>query len=160
MSTKSINFVIATLWSICFIQFVAAIPQWHQARDGRSYLIEAEKKFDFSTATNECYRRGLQLAEIKNADKNAALDILLRSLFAKTPDLWIGARDDGSSRKDRPFYWQKSKQRMVFGNWASGQPDNSQGVEHCVHYYSATNFKWNDIKCDSKLGFICEGRFP
>ncbi|XP_075157062.1 lectin subunit alpha-like [Haematobia irritans] len=115
--------------------------------------------YNADEAKKECTRRGLQLVEIKSAEKNVAFDALLRNLFTKSPDLWLGGRDNGSSNKDRPFHWLMSEKPFAFTNWSGGQPDNSGGVEHCVHIYSATNFKWNDINCSAKLGYICETRF-
>ncbi|XP_075158006.1 lectin subunit alpha-like [Haematobia irritans] len=136
-----------------------AILQTHLPEFVGKSAYPEDEVYDAEAAARECTRRGLQLVEIKSQEKNAAFDALLRSLFKKSPDLWIGGRDNGSSDKQRPFHWIMSEKPFAFTSWGPGQPDNYRNVEHCVHIYSATDFLWNDANCSSKLGYICEGRF-
>lgn len=38
-------------------------------------------------------------------------------------------------------------------NWAEGEPNNLDGVQHCVHMVEG---KWNDWNCDRPVNYICE----
>ncbi len=44
----------------------------------------------------------------------------------------------------------------TYTNWASGEPNDSDGDEDCAinnHNYGTS---WNDIDCDNTYPFICE----
>lgn len=49
----------------------------------------------------------------------------------------------------------------TYSNWASGQPDDYDGIEDCGHIYGHDG-TWNDMDCDEfnwygdKLYYICE----
>jgi len=87
--------------------------------------------------------------------------------------LWTAGRDLGS----RQFYWasySNSRQLTVIGIyeadymwyssdmrftlWYPGQPDNSNGLEHCVNIWPMKYYKWNDEDCSHHYCFVCEDR--
>lgn len=127
-------------------------------------------------AVKECKALGLELASIESEEEDAELMkiisgillpwVTLRNkniqtkfifLAVKSDDYWISGTDLGSEGK---FYWASTGQ--PFGDYTkfkSNQPDNFEGVEHCLHYVgwvSADN--WNDNNCDKKFRFICESK--
>lgn len=65
----------------------------------------------------------------------------------------MGGHDLGENGK---YFWSSTSQQFDFTNWSKGQPDNKDGIEHCVHIWRKSDFEWNDIPCDGKGGYICE----
>lgn len=43
-----------------------------------------------------------------------------------------------------------------YGNWGPGQPDNSNGKEHCMNLNLQR--AWNDLSCTSANPAICEAQ--
>jgi len=55
--------------------------------------------------------------------------------------------------------WSDGSGKATYTNWASGEPNNKAGVEHCVNLKVA-NGKWHDLTCDSSTvrAFVCQIR--
>ena len=78
-------------------------------------------------------------------------------LFSKRANqngLWIGLH---RIRKGGPFAWVTEGQTNYF-DWASGEPNDTGGIENCVHMRNGTsdNGTWNDISDDALLNGIVE----
>uniref|UniRef100_T1PK09 Lectin C-type protein n=1 Tax=Musca domestica TaxID=7370 RepID=T1PK09_MUSDO len=127
--------------------------KWHNLGDFGTIFIEEEQKYNWFEAWEECAMRNMTLIAIDTAEKNTIVDKVLRNRFEKCPNLWLGGNDLGLEGK---FVWSSTGKRFEFSNWSKGQPDNYKSNEHCVHYYTITDFEWNDAPCTSKIGFICE----
>ena len=82
--------------------------------------------------------------------------------------VWIGLTD---IFHDGTWVWDNLGKPLDFSNWASGEPNNYMGVQHCVALkvwgeLLGDNGKWDDISCetmktgnfslDSTIGYICE----
>ncbi|XP_073828777.1 lectin subunit alpha-like [Musca autumnalis] len=147
------------LKALSFIFFVVVLTEatvhdkWHELEDFGTIFIEEEQKYNWFEAWDECAMRNMTLIAIDTAEKNAVIDKILRNKFQKCPNLWLGGNDLGLEGK---FTWSSTGKRFEFSNWSKGQPDNYKSNEHCVHYYTITDFEWNDAPCSSKIGFICE----
>ncbi|CAH3127383.1 unnamed protein product [Pocillopora meandrina] len=65
---------------------------------------------------------------------------------------WIGLNDQ---HNESQFVWSDGTpfNSSVYNNWNSGEPNDGGGVEDCVELYLR---RWNDDKCNSELGYICE----
>ncbi|XP_075155822.1 lectin subunit alpha-like [Haematobia irritans] len=127
--------------------------KWHECQEFGRIFIEEEQKYNWFEAWNECAIRNMTLIAVDTAERNPAIDTILRKKFTKCPNLWIGGNDLG---EEGTFIWSSTGNRFEFSNWQKGQPDNYKNNEHCVHYYTITDFEWNDAPCSSKMGFICE----
>ena len=61
---------------------------------------------------------------------------------------WIGLY----RKADKMFYWiDDTPLAGQYSAWASGEPNNDQNTENCVHTYThlkALRGKWNDSKCN------------
>merc|ERR1712055_73346 len=70
---------------------------------------------------------------------------------------WIGLNDVATEGK---MVWADREGTPTYFNWNYNQPDNSGGIEDCVHILaiSAPPKQWNDYPCDRKQPFVCE--FP
>ena len=64
---------------------------------------------------------------------------------------WIGLTDNA---KNRNFLWQTDNATLSYTNWFEDQPNNYEGIQHCV----ALNlyYKWHDIDCELKHGYLCQ----
>ena len=63
---------------------------------------------------------------------------------------WLGISDTNS---EGTYVWTDGTQ-TDFTDWGDNQPDNYANVENCIHIRDDT--KWNDIRCDRKMNFICK----
>lgn len=70
-----------------------------------------------------------------------------------SPDLWLGGNELGENGK---YVWSSTGQQFDFTNWSEGQPDNTNGIEHCAQIWYKSDFEWNDLPCHFKSGYICE----
>ncbi|TMW51188.1 hypothetical protein DOY81_003724, partial [Sarcophaga bullata] len=138
------------------IEVVSGTLEKHTASDGREYLIETEYQYNWFEALNECTRRDSQLVIIDSEEKNTVITDLLKKVVGKSRDLWLGGNDEYNINKERPFFWSTTGQNFKFTYWADGEPTNGGSIEHCVHIWQETQYRWNDLECDAKLGFICE----
>ena len=62
----------------------------------------------------------------------------------------VGLNDKGVESE---FKWSDSS-NVEYTNWGANQPDDWFSREDCVHVRK--NGRWNDLKCDSSLGYICK----
>ena len=49
----------------------------------------------------------------------------------------------------------------TYTNWESGEPNDHNGIEDCVHMYSelkSREYKWNDLPCYATYHYVCETR--
>lgn len=61
----------------------------------------------------------------------------------------------------RKFSWIKLEGRKPFTytNWMVNEPNNyRQFNESCVQIGHHNSIQWNDVSCNYKFGFICQGR--
>lgn len=64
---------------------------------------------------------------------------------------WMGLTDQDSEN-----YWRwVDGHRVIYNNWAVGQPNNLRGREDCAAVHSDTA-QWYDRDCTEPHPFICE----
>lgn len=91
-------------------------------------------------------------------DSNFILDLIKKQDIAKENGVWLGLyrKTDGGV-----FYWVDDTPLVdevedpfegQYLAWNTGQPDNHNGQENCVHMYGKgpKAGKWNDIPCKVK----------
>jgi hypothetical protein len=69
---------------------------------------------------------------------------------------WISATDLGL---ENSFYWDSDGKFLgLHTDWAENQPDNANGIEHCVNLGINTNetYRWSDIDCRATRRYLCE----
>ena len=68
-----------------------------------------------------------------------------------TGDAWIGGTDEAT---EGTWLWRDGSGNISdYTNWASGEPNDSQTGEDCLHLQS--DYQWNDLACANSKGFIC-----
>jgi hypothetical protein len=68
---------------------------------------------------------------------------------------WIGLND---LEVEGTFVWPDGSP-ATYTNWNDGEPNNANGIEHCVELSSTTG-GWNDIPCDGPRTYICGASPP
>ena len=139
-------------------------PPW-KSLDTGCYLFQ-EWNSTWYNARREC----------KQVDSQEQQDAIMNEIDARGWDgqthfgFWIGLTD---IFHDGTWVWDNLGKPLNFSNWASGEPNNYDGVQHCVAtkvWGSEDDFvgdgKWDDISCktmktgnfslDSTIGYICE----
>ena len=136
--------------------------EWVQYRDSCYYYVDEGK--NYLDAEQFCYSlsyniRKSHLTSANDEDEVIFLTDLTRSSSSASsggvPWVWIGYDD---LDVEGTFVWQDGGQ-STWVNW-NGYPDNSGGIEHCVHMYVDTipEGKWNDLGCSNTMAFICKMR--
>lgn len=115
---------------------------------GRCYRIVAEPTLTWSQAAIDCSLwsagRG-HLAAMTSATEDEFLSTLVTSTS------WLGASD---AKSEDQWVWL-SGETWLYQNFQSGQPQNAEGVEHCLAKQAPPG-QWDDVSCGTKLGYVCE----
>jgi brevican len=104
-----------------------------------------EPALGWTAAQQSCRSWGGQLVSIDSREED---DFLAEQLQV---NFWTGANDRLAEGRMR----NSAGLPLVFTNWNSGQPDDSQGREDCVVKRETTG-GWNDLPCNSALAYVCE----
>ncbi|KAG6935572.1 surfactant protein D [Chelydra serpentina] len=105
----------------------------------------SEGNFETSKAT--CSQAGGLLASPRNSAENSAIQ-QIAARHKKLPFLGINdIQTEGTFR-------HLNGEALGYSNWASNEPNNSEGIEDCVEVHSSGN--WNDRSCAEKRLIICE----
>ncbi|XP_077970734.1 C-type lectin BML-2-like isoform X2 [Styela clava] len=134
-------------------QEVSCPPQWFKASNNYCYEYHTQEA-NYVNAKSTCEKKGGTLAAAGIRDSSVRRELFKRINIGKY--IWIGLDD---TKKEKSFIWADggSYVESKDTNWDSGQPDDDDLNEDCVHL-SAKHGDWklNDINCDSKLTYLCE----
>ena len=129
------------------------------------YLFHGFKS-SWYDSKRECKQSGGHLVEIDSLQEQEALigELERQGLLGSDAPVfafWIGLTD---IFHDGTWVWDHQGQPLNFSAWASGEPNNMAGVQHCV----AMNIRrergmWDDVGCEyegdgefDSNGHICE----
>ncbi|WAR23857.1 PLC-like protein [Mya arenaria] len=110
-------------------------------------------KKHFGTAQLICRLLGGNLAEVRTQSEKL---FIRQTASTRRVKFWIGANDLSTEGE---FRWAGSDRRVTITDWHSGQPDNYEGAEDCVHTDGERTGTWNDEDCDERMHYICEERW-
>ena len=141
--------------------------------DGSSYLLFTRGE-TWNKAREKFKEVGAELVKIETADENEFIKTTFLKTSASSPSgflfiaYWIGLSDE-----EKEGEWRWTDGSLLSGkykNWHEANPDNYGGNENCgsirfgrrslegkVFVWDA---EWNDLRCDERLGFICERVSP
>ena len=67
---------------------------------------------------------------------------------------WVGASD---LITETEWLWLPSQTLIsTFTDWASKEPDNAGGNQHCMALDMHDHMKWRDENCEEKRNYICQ----
>ena len=55
---------------------------------------------------------------------------------------------------DSPYLWMDGS-KVVYTNWAPGEPNDKSGTENCVEVYIESG-QWNDHACTEFVSYVCK----
>lgn len=109
---------------------------------------------------------GGHLATITSEDENA----LLKQMFidSNMSGAWLGGSDTETNGTwkwvtGETFYKKSGKTTLIYSDWATNEPSNTDNAEHYLGFYKKGDNKWNDYKIESDTvkGFFIEFKsFP
>uniref|UniRef100_A0A674IUC6 C-type lectin domain-containing protein n=1 Tax=Terrapene triunguis TaxID=2587831 RepID=A0A674IUC6_9SAUR len=102
---------------------------------------------NFETSKAACSQAGGLLASPRNSAENSAIQ-QIAARHKKMPFLGINDIQTEGTFK------HLNGEALGYSNWASNEPNNSEGIEDCVEIHSSG--KWNDKSCAEKRLIICE----
>lgn len=120
------------------------------APGGINLVDAADMALDASTDGYRAY-----LAAINSAAEN---DFILDNFPQVAGELgyWLGGSQSGEAAEPDGGWQWVTDEAFVYSNWQAGQPDNDEGKENAIHYYTAPG-KWNDRSRLSLVsGFVVE----
>ncbi|XP_069135286.1 collagen alpha-6(VI) chain-like [Argopecten irradians] len=96
-------------------------------------------------AKNDCINHGGNLVKIEKSAEN----FWLKNNQFTQEDPWIGAYTSSHVN----WLWVSDNSDVVYNDWRTPQPDDSDGNEDCVQMYT---HGWNDLDCTKSCPYICE----
>lgn len=127
-----------------------------QGFSGKCYRVVVGVDMTYSAAKQACAQNGGAPVAIESANEDT---FIYSMLPAVTQAAWIGLVRQGGG-----FVWDSTGTAPAYTNWASGEPNNSKGVENCVVVWgpalstASLRSKWNDAPCDTtpRDTVVCE----
>ncbi|XP_047136869.1 macrophage mannose receptor 1 isoform X2 [Hydra vulgaris] len=103
---------------------------------------------NWKDSSTTCQSYGGSLLSVTDRAENLFILNQLKNDNMKNKRYWIGLHE---LKNERKFTWSDST-ALLFSNWKANEPSNQMN-EDCVEL---TIDGWNDISCNSLLGFICK----
>ena len=112
-------------------------------------------KKSWADARKTCLRQNADLVVIDNAEENQHILSLVKRQRSNK-DYWIGLIDVDGQDIFKWIAYNSTLQNYTY--WVKGEPTNvwNGQKEDCVEMRKIRNFKWNDVPCNDRNGFICE----
>ncbi|KAH8279317.1 hypothetical protein KR026_006568, partial [Drosophila bipectinata] len=128
-------------------------------RVGEKRYYVSPVKLNFYSARDLCIQNNADLASIESDDEmNALSDYLYLKKYENETiyaSFWVSYFDEG--RSPGSFYSVKTGRPMIYTAWSIPQPDNKNGIEHCVELRPVQDaYKMNDESCYKENRAVCE----
>ncbi|VDI04724.1 neurocan core protein [Mytilus galloprovincialis] len=124
---------------------------WKMHEDKCYYFSSSNK--NWRGAKSACQNLNSMLAEPKQMSDINFLKSNAKK-FRKT--FWLGGSDKVT---EGVWVWTTSGQGFTVTDWYTRtvhEPNNANGVEHCLDIHKNLDYEWNDEKCLNKNRYICE----
>ncbi|XP_073822440.1 uncharacterized protein [Musca autumnalis] len=136
------------LWIALAALYSAASAGFYKHIGDDIFYIERSENVTWFAASNNCLNRGMVLVAIDSSEKHQQLETIKDDLHERS---WTG----GLRTTNDQFRWIFKGQSFNYTNWSKKQPDNDKNIEDCVEVLSH-EMTWNDLNCNTLLGYICE----
>ncbi|XP_058837790.1 perlucin-like [Topomyia yanbarensis] len=111
-------------------------------------------------ATEYCFSIGMRIAIVQTPQEhNTVVELIKQSeIFNNASTItWLGASD---LAREGTYIWHATGIRLQYTNWRPGQPDNMNGIEHCLALMNIPEQGWiwhgNDGPCENEHYFVCD----
>lgn len=143
---------LSVLWCLIVLAISTTSSQAVESIGGRQVKV-MERGVNWYEAYELCRREQMQLLVVSSA----AEELQTRELMARNGWhwIWLGANRLGTTNK---FVWTATGEELTYNNWGPGEPNNVDGVEHCLdmgHLLDDRRY-WNDRDCLEKYPFFCQ----
>ncbi|KAL3837197.1 hypothetical protein ACJMK2_022568 [Sinanodonta woodiana] len=105
----------------------------------------------WTEAFDICCQDGGVLVTIESEAEQKFIEDLMQNITFTVAGLWIGANELHPENQRK---WANGQQ-FTYVNWAQGEPNNWPIVENCAEILTS-DFAWNDERCSTHRGYICE----
>ncbi|KAF4115073.1 hypothetical protein G5714_002562 [Onychostoma macrolepis] len=102
-------------------------------------------------AEKQCLDYNGHLASVHTNAEYTFIQNLIKSQTRASTEAWIGGY---GSVSERSWLWNDGS-KMNLEIWAPGQPEHKLWKENCIGMNYDCSEKWNNYKCDRKMGFVC-----
>ncbi|XP_056017434.1 CD209 antigen-like protein C [Ostrea edulis] len=125
------------------------LGNWKKFR-GNCYML-LSKKQNQESGKIACKLLNGNLADITSESENTWLHKTFNGL---KDTAWIDAADRA---KEGEWRWSSTGKLLKFTAWLKGEPNNSNGKEHCaVAYTTGGKCAWYDVPCSFSRQTLCK----
>uniref|UniRef100_A0A8C3ERF6 Uncharacterized protein n=1 Tax=Corvus moneduloides TaxID=1196302 RepID=A0A8C3ERF6_CORMO len=126
---------------------------WDRASQADSCLkVKGNQKKSWFEAEEFCREIGGNLVTINTREDQVLLWQLASDKGLNTQAFWIGLF---LLNPDEGFAWIDGSP-VIYENWDENEPNNHGELEHCVMLNRSPQMRWNDLRCEHLLNWICE----
>ncbi|XP_037708511.1 C-type lectin 37Da-like [Drosophila subpulchrella] len=120
------------------------------------YYYFGQDSVNWYVAYENCRKLGSELVAFEsNQEFDAVIGYIGRNLERRK--FWTSGNDLGKTGTHK---WFSNAQHINLNRWASGQPDNYKGVEHCIQfgyiYVNSKEYQLDDNPCSASKNYVCE----
>nr|XP_014124972.1 macrophage mannose receptor 1 [Zonotrichia albicollis] len=134
----------------------ACAPGWDRASRADSclkfFVREGNQKKSWFEAEEFCREIGGNLVTINTREDQILIWQLALDKGLNTQAFWIGLF---LLNPDEGFSWIDGSP-VIYENWEEDEPNNYKELEHCVMFNRSPQMRWNDLRCEHLLNWICE----
>ncbi|XP_068002470.1 macrophage mannose receptor 1-like [Melanerpes formicivorus] len=116
------------------------------------FVRQRKEKKSWFEAEEFCREIGGSLVTINSREEQTLLWQLASAKGLNYQGFWIGLF---LLNPDEGFAWVDGSP-VVYENWAEGEPNNHNALEHCVMLDGSPQLRWNDLSCERELNWVCE----
>ncbi|XP_062839902.1 macrophage mannose receptor 1 [Anolis carolinensis] len=133
-------------------------PEYWGPSDERSLcfkaFVTADNLKSWVDARTFCTEIGGELASLISSKEERSLQRYLASSGYSNQRYWIGLNYLSPTEG---FAWSDGSP-LGYVNWAYGEPNNYNGIEHCGELNANVGMRWNDMHCEDLFYWICQIR--
>ncbi|NXG57368.1 MRC1 protein, partial [Hemiprocne comata] len=116
------------------------------------FVREGNQKKSWFEAEEFCREIGGNLVTINRREEQILIWQLASDKGLNTQAFWIGLF---LLNPDEGFAWVDGSP-VIYENWDEHEPNNREELEHCVMFNRSPQMRWNDLRCEHLLNWICE----
>merc|ERR1712043_74662 len=146
----ALTYLVVVLSFILIENVFAQCPAGWSNRQSSCYHVSRDAD-SWVESMRMCQSHKGRLVSIETSEEQQYLESLLSS--GADDKYWVGGSD---WTVEGVWIWEPSGTNITYTNWEMNQPDNDNGVEHCMYMNRDSNFMWVDEFCQDTYNYICE----